>query len=40
MGPRAGLAIAPAGNGNGLLSVACLVERLHDLDFTMIQGIR
>ena len=40
MDPRAGLVTAPAGNGNGLCSVACSLQRLHHLDFTMIQGIR
>jgi len=39
-GPTAGLVTAPAGSGNGPLSVACSLQRLHHLDFTMIQCIR
>jgi hypothetical protein len=40
MDSRAGLVTAPAGNGNGLWSVAFSLQRLHHLEFTMIQGIR
>jgi len=40
MGPRAGLITDPAGNGNGFWSVACSLQRMHHLDFTIIQGIR